>query len=278
MPKPRAVILSGVVADAFQDSLSGYNSQLHRLFKSYPALEQQKIISNLKKMEDSFNGNKRLFAVLLLNSLIKNSEDASSNGVNNINMRKFFDEIRDGNFGSKNQTMELMKMNVGGKPKELAIRRDNSMPEVIKCHELTKNDGMVDIHFDFEAFSLVSKFSDCEKKGYALDRPYHSADYQIQKTPIIYIQGRLDPATPLDQAKSHFEHQETKNKVFVQLDNYAHNALDGLWPCQSSLWDSLEKGVQSLEDHIRNCQREEIKILSDLPQATQSSQDTIGVQ
>ncbi|MGZ3768512.1 MAG: alpha/beta fold hydrolase [Bdellovibrio sp.] len=273
LPKARGIILSGVVADKFDDPLKGYNNQLQRILTSYAKEDQQKIIANLKVLESTFGENKRVFGILFYNALVSNVEDPTSNGITGINMKKFFDDIRVGAFDSPNQAMEVFKTTaaqVGKIRKSIDLTRKNSMAEIIKCHELTSNDSMVDLHFDFEKFELVSEISDCAKKGYVLDRPYHSADFQIKNTPIFYIQGLLDPATPLENAKLHFDRQENNNKIFIQFDNYAHTALMGLWPCNLGLWDSLGKGPTSFGQFIQSCGRPDIKVLSGSPERSVS--------
>ncbi len=264
LPQARGIILSGVVAKAFEDPLAGYNFQLHRLFSFYSADQQESLRSNLMKLREEFGENERVFAALFINVLTSNVEDPSADGKNNINMRKFFDMLAEGSFESSNQALKFFQetaKQVGKVQKPKVIQRRNNMPEVIKCHELTRIDGMHDLYFDFASFQIVSKFSDCQKKGYSLDRPFISENYQIKEIPIFYIQGLLDPATPVQGAKYHYDHQHTKNKVFVQLDNYAHTALIGLWPCKDNLWKSLSGGASSLKEHIRSCNKPEIRVL-----------------
>lgn len=264
MPQPRGLILSGVVNQAFTDPLSGYNEQLHRLFLKYSSSDQQKILASLKNIQDEFGENKRTFAILFINLLTPNVEDPSSDGVSNINMAKFFDELAAGNLNSSNQAMTFFRdtaKNVSSNKTPIVSIRKNLMPETIKCHELTKNDGMLDIYFDFEQFKLISNVSDCSEKGYSLDRPYKSKEYQIPKIPIFYIQGLLDPATPLHGAKTHYDQQVSKNKIFIQLDNHAHTALVGLWACKDDLWAAFMGGTSAFKEHIKKCGRPEIRIL-----------------
>lgn len=262
--QPRGLILTGVVNHAFINSLEGYNEQLRRLFSMYSLLDQQNIKQSLEKIQEEFGENKRTFAILFINLLAPNTEDSSSDGISNINMKLFFDALAEGNLNSDNQAMTFFRetaKEVGQVQKPILNQRNNLMPEIIKCHELTKNDGMLDIYFDFNQFKLISNTMDCKQKGYSLDRPYNSKEYQIPSVPIFYIQGLLDPATPFSGAKVHYDQQMSQNKVFVQLDNYAHTALIGLWPCKQNLWSAFMGGVLSLKEHIRKCGRPEIKIL-----------------
>lgn len=273
LPKARGIILSGVVADKFDDSLKGYNDQLQRLLTSYSKEDQKKIIANLKVLESTFGENKRVFGILFYNALISNVEDSTSDGITGINMKKFFDEIRMGAFDSPNQAMQFFTttaVRVGKIKKPIDLIRKNSMAEIIKCHELSTNDSMVDMHFDFDKFQLISEISDCAKKGYTLDRPYQSAEFQIKDTPLFYVQGLLDPATPLEKAKLHFDRQENNNKIFIQFDIYAHTALMGLWPCSLGLWESFGEGPTSFGQFIQSCGRPDIKALLSTPKPSVS--------
>ena len=260
----RGIILTGVVTSFFDDPLWGYNAQLHRLLSHYSSDQQIHIRENLLKIQNEFGDSKRTFAILFLSLLTPNVEDASSDGKNNVNMKRFFDLMAQGAFDRANQAIGLFyetAAEVGRSEKPPASFRNNTMPEVIKCRELTRNDAMLDLIFDFEKFKLVSMVTDCQKKGYTLDRPYLSEKYQITGIPIYYIQGLLDPATPIEGAKHHFDHQQTRSKVFVQLDNYSHNALTGLWRCKSDLWKSFTLGIASFKKHIQACDRTEIRLV-----------------
>lgn len=265
IPKPKGIILSGVLDERFNDILSGYNFQLARLYSYFSPLQKEKILKNLRKLSDEFGENQRIFAVLFINTLTPNIEDPSSNGRNTLNMKRFFELLSEDNFDSSDQAMSFFQetaKSVGKIKNNMGpYLRNYSMEETIKCRELTNNDGMLDLYFDFDRFQIVSNFSDCKQKGYVLDNPFFSKNYQINDIPIYYIQGLLDPATPVQGARMHFNNQKSSQKIFVQLDNYAHTGLIGLWPCKAELWESLESGISEFSKFITRCNKDEIKII-----------------
>lgn len=256
LPHPKAIILSGVAEGVFEDPLAGYNDQIQRLMESYSAADQVKLKTNLAYLQSQFHENQRVFAVLWINTLPMNSEDPMSDGVNNVNMRKFFDAVRDGDWMAKNQTLQFFLETAKGLPMtKLPINkaRRNDMAETIKCRELTGNDGMWDVSFDVKSMRLRTGVMDCQEKGYRLENPYDSAKYQIRETPLVYIQGRLDPATPWKEALLHFRNQQTRQKAFILLNLEAHTGLSGLWRCRSQFWDHMNEGPNPFVEYLSRC-------------------------
>jgi pimeloyl-ACP methyl ester carboxylesterase len=52
-------------------------------------------------------------------------------------------------------------------------------------------------------------------------RPYDSAQWQID-APMIYINGELDPATPIGRARYHYAHQTSSHKFFFAAPGAGH--------------------------------------------------------
>ena len=73
-----------------------------------------------------------------------------------------------------------------------------------------------------------------------LGRTYDPADYQTE-SPLIYLQGDLDPATPIWSARNHFESQKiSQDKVFLRVQQTGHSPMkDNInslnWPLSLSL-------------------------------------------
>lgn len=256
LPRPKAIVLSGVAERVFKNPLKGYNDQIQRLIGMYTPDEQVQIRANLKHIQSQFRDHHRVFALLWISALSMNSEDPSSDGVSSINMRTFLDSLRDQDWAGKNQTLQFFletAKGLTGTTSPINKTRRNDMPEAIKCRELTQNDGMWDVHFDIESMGLRTEILDCQEKGYRLTSPYHSEEHQILKTPLIYIQGRLDPATPWEGALLHFRNQQTRQKTFVLLNFEAHTGLSGLWRCRNQLWDHLGMGPASFTKFVNSC-------------------------
>lgn len=264
LPLPQAIVLSGVANEAFLDPLKGYNEQLGRIFYGYSDSDRKKIRQNLAWLISKFGVNSRVFALLWISALTANSEDLFSDGINSINMKKFIQVLNQGDWESKNQVLQFFLETSKSLPVDLLpLKKDvrSDMPERVKCTELTKNDGMWDITFDTEKFELVSFVNDCELKGYKLLHPYLSRDYQIKTIPLIYIQGRLDPATPWKKAREHFENQTNKEKTFILLENEAHTGLSGLWRCKDNLWKNMATGSSGFASYVNGCSGSTLRIL-----------------
>lgn len=264
LPRPKGIVLSGVVSTFFENPLLGYNQQLKRLFSMYTRPEQDSIKQSLNILKEDFGDNEKVFANLFIYLLTPNTEHRSSDGRNSINMKSFFDILAKGSFDASNQAMQFFEetaRTVGKKKLPQSIERKNLMPEVIKCRELTRNDEMYDLKFNFEKFEIISNVSDCTIKGYKLDRPYFSHSYQVEGIPLFYIQGLIDPATPMSGAKRHYDSQKNQDKIFVQVTQYAHTGLTGLWPCQKDLWAAFSGGPSLFKRHMEICRAEGIEIL-----------------
>ena len=88
--------------------------------------------------------------------------------------------------------------------------------------------------------------------GFAVDRPYESANYQIN-APIYYFNGTDDPATPHDLAQDHYDNQRnSSNKEFVSVRHGGHNPIYlKLRDCQDDIWQDIFAG-RSAKQNIDN--------------------------
>ena len=76
-----------------------------------------------------------------------------------------------------------------------------------------------------------------------LTEPYAAADWPIT-TPIVYVQGTLDPATVHSSARVHFEAQTGSDRTFVALPEIGHAPLSWALPtaCGDTVWNALLDG------------------------------------
>ena len=56
-----------------------------------------------------------------------------------------------------------------------------------------------------------------------LSTPYDSAEYQVRRIPLYYLQGENDPNTSLEQAKYHHARQTSTKKYFIEVAKNGHN-------------------------------------------------------
>ena len=84
-----------------------------------------------------------------------------------------------------------------------------------------------------------------EFKNHCLDikipyHPYDSKKFQIQ-SPVVYVNGETDTATPLWSAKYHYENQYlTTKKTFIEVSKGEHSPLGYMsMECKSSLFENI---------------------------------------
>lgn len=102
--------------------------------------------------------------------------------------------------------------------------------------------------------SIPSNMCDCP----TLDDKWNPNNYKITNIPIVYINGDLDPATPLSGAKSHYEGQDlASEKVFIVVPGGGHaessNPNGKISSCLPNIFDNLSLG--SLNDIKKNLEK-----------------------
>lgn len=87
-----------------------------------------------------------------------------------------------------------------------------------------------------------------------LSSPFDSAQLQLS-TPIYYFNGERDPATPMTQARYHFEHQTLAKRYFVTVRGGGHNPLTAnLGDCGKEVWKSILVGGNELQGALSACE------------------------
>jgi alpha-beta hydrolase superfamily lysophospholipase len=72
--------------------------------------------------------------------------------------------------------------------------------------------------------------------------PWNPKNYSIQNTPMLYLNGTTDPATPLPWALSHFTAQtQNRNKLFISFADAGHSILmDPRWErCSDLIFEKI---------------------------------------
>jgi pimeloyl-ACP methyl ester carboxylesterase len=127
----------------------------------------------------------------------------------------------------------------------LRVFRENT------CREIAPD--MRDLQFDFELVKgrLIprdTKFCD----GIEPTALFDSARVQLE-SPIYYFSGLLDPATPPDQARYHFAHQARSARTLVTVPRGAHLALTlNLMDCSERIWNAIADR-KGLPDALASC-------------------------
>ncbi len=119
----------------------------------------------------------------------------------------------------------------------------------ITCHEITSINNLDVALIDGE---LVGPMHPDFCSGIPFDRPYDSANYPI-KAPIFYFQGEDDTATPLAQARYHFEHQVKTKRFFLGLPGVSHTLYANIRNCMSAIHQSIYKQGDGLEQVVKTC-------------------------
>lgn len=138
--------------------------------------------------------------------------------------------------------------------KELYVSMIEKEEKVDGSEELFMSIGCQEIFYDESNFETVlqdgvfvktrelKRDESCQGNGYQMKSPYDSRDYQLV-SPIYYFQGANDPATPIAQARYHFDGQDyTQRKTWIEVEQGGHNPLtahDQLENCSKEIWDNI---------------------------------------
>lgn len=121
----------------------------------------------------------------------------------------------------------------------------------IACNEIVDDYGPEN-NFVLTAGKLT-QISQGYCEGIKLSRPFDSAKYQV-RVPLYYFEGTLDPATPLTQARFHFDNQVSAPKVFITVEDGGHAALSlSASPCLGKIWNKIAEGQIDLAEEIQSC-------------------------
>jgi pimeloyl-ACP methyl ester carboxylesterase len=85
-----------------------------------------------------------------------------------------------------------------------------------------------------------------------LARPFDSARYPV-RAPIIYVQGDQDPATTLENARYHFDHQVEGPKHLVTVPGGSHYPFGAMADCFAAFWDGVRTNTTSLAAALDTC-------------------------
>lgn len=123
----------------------------------------------------------------------------------------------------------------------------------IACSELFRNVPSADSDFALDAGRLVPATQDLCHPG-ALRDPFSAARWPIRRTPIVYIMGLSDPATPPWQSLLHINAQTNTNRLVVAVPGGGHESLSvALGDCAPALITALFTGPVLVEREAARC-------------------------
>jgi pimeloyl-ACP methyl ester carboxylesterase len=98
--------------------------------------------------------------------------------------------------------------------------------------------------------------------GLGFDEPYDSKQWPIS-SPIYYFQGPFDPATPMSQARYHFQHQSRAKRYFITVGQAGHGPLTrslAYLGCAEKIWSAIGLDPSQLSVALSSCKNWPITI------------------
>ena len=118
----------------------------------------------------------------------------------------------------------------------------------VTCREITETEY---VSIALEDGELVPVEFDCE--DVALSDAFSAADWPVH-APIYYFSGSEDPSTPPWQARSHFDAQTSAPRQLVHVLGASHNPLVlNLSDCAEAVWRAMATGT-GFEAAVAGCQ------------------------
>jgi pimeloyl-ACP methyl ester carboxylesterase len=126
--------------------------------------------------------------------------------------------------------------------------------QAIACHEISGSifSPAMDVDFSYSNGNL-NPISHNLCDGITLDHPFQSNSWQTS-SPIYYFEGTDDPATPMNQALIHFKGQHSSQRTFVEIPGGGHSVLElGLSDCKKTIYEAIANNGQNLERALGTC-------------------------
>lgn len=240
LPLPKAVVLEGVLGRAFraQEAAQGYIDLWDKIKSllspgAVSALSQPETLGYNSSVWGSFFETYSLLGTMPAGFVVKN-------------LLSLTDPVF-----SQEQRQPLIANLEQKKGGALLDANSSRLYKQIACNEIVDDYGPEN-NFQLTEGRLVP-VSQSYCGELKLSRPFDSAKYQIQ-VPIYYFEGTFDPATPMTQARYHFDHQTSAPKVFVTVDEGGHGALSfSASLCSSNIWKLIGEGQLDLSASLQSC-------------------------
>lgn len=108
--------------------------------------------------------------------------------------------------------------------------------------------------YRIEGMNLVTIENDyCADTKIDEEIVFDSRNYTL-RDPLYYFQGELDPATPMWQARLHFDAQTKARKAFVSVPRAGHFPISfSLDDCGAAIWTAIAGGGEELPSVLKTC-------------------------
>ena len=254
LAQPSSLVLQGSLGRAWASSdelYSGFVEQWEHIKDKLPAAAVSRLTS-----EDSPAGiSNELWSEAIQNHLRYGSINQNKNSLSAVlpllasNTPAFDKLIRDVFDPSGGAATGSAPASSGGDNIEMPSQR---MYRVIACREfLPSRFG----ELKYEKGKFVTRFSDETEEycdGITLNR-FDAKSYSI-RVPIYYLEGEMDPATPVFQARYHFDSQPRARRFYIQISEAGHGPLNlSLGDCSDSIWQSIGNRGEGIKLAISNC-------------------------
>jgi pimeloyl-ACP methyl ester carboxylesterase len=235
---PKAVVLEGTLGHSFEsysDHFAPFQAEWRALRDDLPSKWRTAF------QDGTFNpllrASSRIWATLVDHDLI---QGFLPNGEHVL-------ELQLSNIGMLTRALRNLASSLDGDANATRSR----LLRVIACTELT---GDLYPSRDLRNGELVLAGQNvCGGGGIA--RRFDAANWPVN-VPLVYFQGEHDPATPLSQARYHFETQRQSPRYFVRIDRAAHATLGvtlNVGDCREHLWDAVMGDLNKLAAAVAHC-------------------------
>jgi pimeloyl-ACP methyl ester carboxylesterase len=245
-PKPKAVLISGVIGHGLKGT---GNSYTHGVMAQWARIKEKldPRIPELLKQENPLGVEDSKWRWFIQIGIYRGAWTHSA-GFS----YRLFDDL---NLAISTDPKDLEKL------KDLLNESTSSTPldeefseplfGAVACAEITDTapDGM------FSKGEIIEKpNTDPCTKG-QLSRAFDAGNYKI-RSPIYYLSGSLDPSTSFENARYHFENSRYSKRYFLTVPEGGHNPVGYVLPdCVESFWSSLRKASESsLRATLKKCQ------------------------
>lgn len=252
---PRAIILDGTVGRSFKQSeyFKEFSKQWIQFTQSIDPIAfikfKQQVKNFIKQNKFTADDFGDIILALLINRYRYSPTDRDDLLLSFISLVAYTPEVSAQS--SVKYFVDLIKQNNSNAGAQL-------FHSLILCREISP-----DSHPDRADFSFNGESDDLQAGGRANCAQYvksnsltlfDSKQSQVS-SPIIYLQGENDPATPVSQSLYHFKNQKvSKGKYYVYLPQGRHGLLNKeLKKCNTYFWEKLSVDVESSVQELIHC-------------------------
>jgi pimeloyl-ACP methyl ester carboxylesterase len=242
---PKAIVLSGVVAHAFQsdDQLIGFKNAW-QTSKAKFSVQTQAALNTDRPLGFSSRDWGRFITMLLQYGVEPRFSATTPLLAQVLNKGLSFDASP----ANRKYLTDFMQI---AAPEEADDGNDAQIYNYIACRE---------IFYQRETPQLILEKGNLSQhfrascRGFKVSHPYDSKNYLLSKTPIFYFSGGLDPDTPAEQPEEHFRLQTKTKRTIVRVPAGGHMTLNiTLGDCAEKIFYSIVADGADFPDAVKSC-------------------------